>query len=666
MATKAELGQLVIELSADVARLQKDLGKASRVANKELKTISKAAKFTSDSLKTLALAGTGMVTTGWVKGLVDAGDKLQKMSIRLGVSTNALSEFQRVAEYAGVEQNQLVTGWQRMTRRVSEAAAGTGAAKDALVELGLEAKTINQLAPDQQFMKITEALQGVSNQADKVRLANKLFDTEGVGLLQMMDMGVDGIDQMRQKMRDLGLSMDRTSADSMAEFNDQLGDIGNAVSGIGTSLTLWLTESGVFKEFSGWFVESAVNIQNWLVATNKVQRELDEMTLGQLEKRLELLDNKLGKVDFQLDMGGESDPWADQFNASKPDHKSPFAQTIEALKKDRATIEEQIKLIQSKLKGGGMKLHVGKDAEIPASPDKATPAPQVIKDPEGWQSLYDSIFPMDQAMREYEKGLDAVNTMLARNKITSAQAAQMAEHLGEQYANQLEELIGLDALLESSNEKLTMQGQVVEGVSQGIESYLDSMGDTMDNVAQMTERAFSSMEDSLVDFVMNGKIEFSGFVDSILADMARMVARNTITEPLGGLLSGGLGHLFKGSGGWGDIGDFPDWMGDASIGDWSDGFWSARAIGGPVATGQSYLVGEHGPELFTPVSAGNITPNKQLGGGGTINLNLSTGVKDTVRAELISMMPMLERRLMGAMADAAQRGGGFSAAMRGA
>lgn len=43
----------------------------------------------------------------------------------------------------------------------------------------------------------------------------------------------------------------------------------------------------------------------------------------------------------------------------------------------------------------------------------------------------------------------------------------------------------------------------------------------------------------------------------------------------------------------------------------------ARADGGPVAGGRPYLVGERGPELFTPRASGRITPNNELGGGRT-------------------------------------------------
>ena len=42
-----------------------------------------------------------------------------------------------------------------------------------------------------------------------------------------------------------------------------------------------------------------------------------------------------------------------------------------------------------------------------------------------------------------------------------------------------------------------------------------------------------------------------------------------------------------------------------------------RAMGGPVSAGSSYMVGERGPELFTPKHGGSIVPNNALGGGST-------------------------------------------------
>ena len=50
-------------------------------------------------------------------------------------------------------------------------------------------------------------------------------------------------------------------------------------------------------------------------------------------------------------------------------------------------------------------------------------------------------------------------------------------------------------------------------------------------------------------------------------------------------------------------------------------FRGARASGGPVSGGSSYLVGERGPEIFTPSSSGMITPNSAIGGN-TITVNV--------------------------------------------
>ncbi len=55
-------------------------------------------------------------------------------------------------------------------------------------------------------------------------------------------------------------------------------------------------------------------------------------------------------------------------------------------------------------------------------------------------------------------------------------------------------------------------------------------------------------------------------------------------------------------------------------------FGGGRAAGGPVMAGTTYLVGEKGPELFTPSSSGRIIPNSAMGGGSTINLTVNGAI----------------------------------------
>jgi phage-related minor tail protein len=58
----------------------------------------------------------------------------------------------------------------------------------------------------------------------------------------------------------------------------------------------------------------------------------------------------------------------------------------------------------------------------------------------------------------------------------------------------------------------------------------------------------------------------------------------------------------------------------------SNVFGGARATGGPVSSGKSYLVGERGPELFVPSGSGNIVPNSAMGGGTVINLTVNGAI----------------------------------------
>lgn len=93
-----------------------------------------------------------------------------------------------------------------------------------------------------------------------------------------------------------------------------------------------------------------------------------------------------------------------------------------------------------------------------------------------------------------------------------------------------------------------------------------------------------------------------------------------------------------------------------------------KAMGGPVTGNRPYLVGERGPELFVPHSSGGIVPNNALGGGGVTvvqNINVSTGVQQTVRAEIANMLPQIGNAAKAAVADARMRGGGFSKAIVG-
>ena len=79
------------------------------------------------------------------------------------------------------------------------------------------------------------------------------------------------------------------------------------------------------------------------------------------------------------------------------------------------------------------------------------------------------------------------------------------------------------------------------------------------------------------------------------------------------------------------------------------------ADGGPVRSGRTYLVGERGPELFSPRSSGNIVPNEKLGGATNQNITLNIDVggvtdrtdKRALAREIGDMLNQEMRRLGG-------------------
>lgn len=174
------------------------------------------------------------------------------------------------------------------------------------------------------------------------------------------------------------------------------------------------------------------------------------------------------------------------------------------------------------------------------------------------------------------------------------------------------------------------------------EKYIEAANDLKSATEKMALDGLGRLEDSFAGVVtgtMSAKEAFRGMANSILSDLARIAARKALGSIMGGMGGGGnpLGALFGGF----------------------------RANGGSVTAGKAYVVGERGAEMFVPNQSGTIVPNNAMGGGGVTvhqTINLSTGVAQTVRTEVMNMLPQIQQASISGVLDAKRRGGSFGSA----
>jgi len=182
--------------------------------------------------------------------------------------------------------------------------------------------------------------------------------------------------------------------------------------------------------------------------------------------------------------------------------------------------------------------------------------------------------------------------------------------------------------------------------------YEQSVKTLGDSLREVGDRGIQSVTDGLTDMISGTKTAadaFRSMASSIIKDLIRMYVQSQITTP--------LAQMF-GIGSFGSQAPAP--MRVVNV--------NGNATGGPVQANRATMVGERGPELFVPNQSGAIIPNNKIGGGGGVvvnqTINVSTGVQQTVRAEVMSLMPQIAGAAKAAVADAKLRGGGFAAAMR--
>ena len=280
----------------------KRIESAGEQASGGLKGLGRQAELLRTGIRTLGGALIGVATVGGLGALIDrsisAADAIGKTADKIGVGVEALQELRFAAKASGVEQQTLDMALQRFTRRAAEAAQGTGEAKDALAQMGITLRDQDgHLRRSEDLLAdVADAFARIEDPAERVRLAFKLFDSEGVALVNLLRDGSGALDQMRERARDLGIVLDEHLVRDAERARTELDTLAQVIS---ANLTRAALEAApVLADLSSWLADVAGKAG---IAWERLFDAPEEKSLRTLRYELDLTRATIAKLQGRID-----------------------------------------------------------------------------------------------------------------------------------------------------------------------------------------------------------------------------------------------------------------------------------------------------------------------------------------------------------------------------
>ena len=230
-ASAIRAGRAFVELFVDNSKLVRGL----RAAEKQVVKFGQNIQAIGRRLFTLG-AAVGGVLAATAKGFASWGDSLSKMSVRTGVSARALSELAYAAQQSGTDVATLEASLRTMQKNLATAFDGNNAAIRTLESLGINVAKLRAMTPEEQFLTLGEAISRVADPTQRTALAMRVFGKSGSQLLPMLENGVDGINALRQRCRELGLSVSDLDAANATKLSDAFTDLWLTIKAVGFAI----------------------------------------------------------------------------------------------------------------------------------------------------------------------------------------------------------------------------------------------------------------------------------------------------------------------------------------------------------------------------------------------------------------------------------------------
>lgn len=234
-----------------------DVGDAAREAGEKAEkasggwTVLKGtlADLAASAIKTAASAISDTAQE-MITGAAEYGDTIDKMSQKMGMSSDAYQEWDFVLQHCGASIESL-----KPAMKTLATAAENGS--DAFAQLGISQEQIAGMSQEQLFDATIAGLQNVTDETQRTYLAGKLLGKGATELGPLLNTSADDVDDMRAQVHDLGGVMGSDAVKAAAAYQDSLQNMQYAFSGLKNNIsgellpTLTLIMDGVTKMLTG-------------------------------------------------------------------------------------------------------------------------------------------------------------------------------------------------------------------------------------------------------------------------------------------------------------------------------------------------------------------------------------------------------------------------------
>lgn len=248
------VGELVAYLRLDKSNYDQGLGESEKQTGKFRGTLGRVQP--AALAVSAGIAAVGAAAWGAAKSTADHADRIAKTSRQLGINAQAYQELEYALGQYGLSTQDTDRAIGRLNQRIGLAVSGNDKYADAFAGLGVAVQDTNGDLRDTDavMMDTIEALSQIEDPALRSARASEIFGTRMARkLMPALEDGSAGIDDLRERARELGIVMDDDALTAAEDFGDALDDFQRsteaATHGIGAALLPILIDlMGVVQE----------------------------------------------------------------------------------------------------------------------------------------------------------------------------------------------------------------------------------------------------------------------------------------------------------------------------------------------------------------------------------------------------------------------------------